>query len=124
MARLLLIDDNEMNLDMLSRRLKLRGHSVVCATNGVQGIAMAYQEHPDLILMDMNMPQMSGWDATKQLRDAPLTTKIPVVAVTSHAMKGDQERALAVGCKGFVSKPVDFDKLESVIQALLQGATK
>lgn len=122
MARLLLIDDNEMNLDVLSRRLKLRGHEVVCATNGVQGIGMANRERPDLILMDMTMPQLNGWEATRQLHEAPLTKGIPIVAVTSHAMKGDQERALAAGCSAFVSKPVDFDKLESVIQRLLSGS--
>src|SRR5271156_1266127 len=103
MAQLLLVDDNEMNLDMLSRRLRLRGHSVLCATDGLQAIGMANRERPDLILMDMNMPQMTGWDATKQLRDAPLTKEIPIVAVTSHSMKGDQERAIAVGCSAFVS---------------------
>jgi len=119
MAKLLLIDDNEMNLDMLSRRLQSRGHTVICAVNGVQGIGVANRERPDLILMDLSMPHLNGWEATKQLREAPLTKKIPVVAVTSHNMKGDQEKALQVGCAAFVLKPVNFEKLEQVIKTLL-----
>jgi len=120
MPKLLLIDDNEMNLDMLSRRLQMRGYQIVLATNGVQGIGVANRERPDLILMDMSMPHLNGWDATKQLREAPLTKAIPIVAVTSHAMKQEQERALNAGCSAFVSKPVDFERLETVIQQLLR----
>jgi CheY-like chemotaxis protein len=118
MAKVLLIDDNEMNLDMLSRRLRLKGHVVLCAADGPQGIGMATGEHPDVILMDMSMPVMDGWDATRRLREAPLTKDIPIVAVTSHAMKGERERALAAGCAAFVSKPVDFEKLEAVVTQL------
>lgn len=122
MAKLLLIDDNEMNLDMLSRRLQMRGHVVICAVNGVQGIGVANRERPDLILMDMSMPHLDGWEATKQLREAPLTKSIPVVAVTSHNMRGDQDKAIQAGCSAFVSKPVNFEKLEQVIHALLTKA--
>jgi CheY-like chemotaxis protein len=122
MAKILVVDDNEMNLDMLSRRLQVRGHVVLRAMDGVQGIDLANRELPDLILMDMSMPQLNGWEATQQLREAPLTKDIPVVAVTSHNMKGDQEKALRAGCSAFVSKPVDFQKLEQVMQGLLKKA--
>jgi two-component system cell cycle response regulator DivK len=123
-AKLLLVDDNEMNLDMLARRLQMRGYAVVCAADGIQGIAKAQSDLPDLILMDMSMPVMNGWDATRKLREIPQTQAIPVVALTSHNMKGDHEKALQAGCSAFVPKPVDIDNLQQIIQKLLQKVAR
>jgi CheY-like chemotaxis protein len=122
MARLLLVEDNEMNRDMLSRRLARRGYEVVIAVDGEQGVAMARSETPALILMDMSLPGLDGWEATRQLKATPETRSIPVIALTAHAMAGDREKAIAAGCDDFDTKPVDLDRLLGKIQALLGRA--
>jgi two-component system cell cycle response regulator DivK len=119
MAKLLLVEDNEMNRDMLSRRLERRGFQVVIATDGAQGIAMASSEKPDLILMDMSLPVVDGWDATRRLKGDPATKHIPIIAITSHAMEGDRRQALEAGCNDYDTKPVEIDRLLGKISALL-----
>jgi CheY-like chemotaxis protein len=119
MAKILLVEDNEMNRDMLSRRLVKRGFEVVMAEDGEAAVSMASSEQPDLILMDMSLPGIDGWEATGQLKAAPQTKAIPVIALTAHAMSGDREKALAAGCDDFDTKPVDFARLLSKMQALL-----
>ena len=119
MPKLLLVEDNEMNRDMLSRRLQRRGYDVVFAMDGVQGIAMASSEKPDLILMDMSLPVMDGWEATRRLKADPATAGIPIIAITSHAMTGDRRQALDAGCDDYDTKPVELDRLLGKIQALL-----
>src|ERR1041384_4323904 len=109
MPKILLVEDNEMNRDMLSRRLQRRGYEVVIAVDGRQGVAMAASEAPALILMDMSLPELDGWDATRQIKAAPATRAIPVIALTAHAMSGDRDQALAAGCDDFDVKPVDFE---------------
>ena len=121
MAKILLIEDNEMNRDMLSRRLERRGYQVVMAEDGAVGVAMAKSEAPDIILMDMSLPIVDGWEATRQIKAAPETKAIPVIALTAHAMAGDEERALASGCDDYETKPVDLPKLLAKIDALLQN---
>ncbi len=121
MAKLLLVEDNEMNRDMLSRRLLRKGYQVVVATDGRQGIAMARSEAPDLILMDMSLPVLDGWEATRQLKAAPETRSIPIIALTAHAMSGDREKALAAGCDDYDTKPIELPRLLEKIQALLKG---
>jgi len=123
MAKILLVEDNEMNRDMLSRRLQRRGYEVVVAVDGRQGIAMAASEAPALILMDMSLPEVDGWDATRQIKAAPATQAIPVIALTAHAMSGDREKAMAAGCDDFDVKPVDFERLLGKIEAQLRGKT-
>jgi two-component system, cell cycle response regulator DivK len=123
MARILLVEDNEMNRDMLSRRLIRRGYEVALALDGEQGLAMARTEAPALILMDMSLPGMDGWEATRQLKAASETSAIPVIALTAHAMAGDREKALAAGCDDFDTKPVDLERLLQKIEALLRRAT-
>jgi len=122
MARLLLVEDNEMNRDMLSRRLVRRGYEVVIAVDGEQGVAMARSESPALILMDMSLPGLDGWEATRRIKAAPETKRIPVIALTAHAMSGDREKAVAAGCDDFDTKPVDLDRLLQKIEALLGRA--
>jgi CheY-like chemotaxis protein len=122
MARILLVEDNEMNRDMLSRRLTRRGHEVVMAVDGAEGVAMAASESPELILMDMSLPVIDGWEATRQIKAAPATQAIPVIALTAHAMSGDREKALAAGCDDYDTKPIELDRLLSKIQSLLGGA--
>ena len=122
MARILFIEDNEMNRDMLSRRLARRGYEVAIAVDGEQGVALARAEAPALILMDMSLPGMDGWEATRRLKAAPETCAIPVIALTAHAMAGDRERAIAAGCDDFDTKPVDLDRLLEKIEALLARA--
>lgn len=123
MPKILLVEDNEMNRDMLSRRLERRGFEIRIAVDGAEGVALAQQELPDLILMDMSLPVMDGWTATRQLKTIPQTQAIPVIALTAHAMAGDQERCLAAGCDDYDTKPVDFPRLMNKIQALLgEGA--
>jgi len=119
MPRILLVEDNEMNRDMLSRRLVKRGYDVALALDGEQGVAMARAEVPALILMDMSLPGIDGWEATRQLKAAPETRAIPVIALTAHAMAGDREKALAAGCDDFDTKPVDLNRLLEKIEALL-----
>jgi CheY-like chemotaxis protein len=118
-ARILLVEDNEMNRDMLSRRLERRGFEVIVAVDGEEGVARARAEAPDLVLMDMSLPVLDGWEATRQLKAAPETKSIPVVALTAHAMSGDREKALEAGCDDFDTKPIDFPRLLSKVEALL-----
>jgi len=117
--KILLVEDNELNRDMLARRLKRHGMEVVEALDGSQALAVAAAEQPDLILMDMNLPGIDGWEATRSLRADPATQHIPVIALTAHAMVGDRERALAVGCNEYETKPVDFVRLLTKIQVLV-----
>jgi two-component system, cell cycle response regulator DivK len=120
MPKLLLVEDNEMNRDMLARRLQYRGYEVVIAVDGQAGIEMARSESPDLILMDMSLPVLSGWDATRALKGSDTTTAIPVIALTAHAMSDDREKALTAGCDDYDTKPVDLARLVEKIEALLQ----
>lgn len=122
MAKVLLVEDNEMNRDMLSRRLSKRGHEVVTAVDGAEGIAKARSERPDLILMDMSLPVLHGWDATRALREDPDTRSIPVIALTAHAMAGDREKALEAGCDDFDTKPVELPRLLEKMERLLGAA--
>lgn len=121
--KILLVEDNEMNRDMLSRRLERRGFQVSIAVDGAQGVELAHQVIPDLILMDMSLPVMDGWTATRQLKGDPSTQTIPVIALTAHAMAGDQEKCRAAGCDDYDTKPVDFTRLMGKIQALLGEET-
>jgi len=119
MPRLLIVEDNEMNRDMLSRRLAKRGYDVAIAVDGEQGLAMARSAPPALILMDMSLPGLDGWEATRQLKALPETRGVPVIALTAHAMAGDREKAIAAGCDDFDTKPVDLPRLLAKIEALL-----
>jgi two-component system cell cycle response regulator DivK len=123
MAKILLVEDNEMNRDMLSRRLARRGYEVAVAVDGEQGVAMARSEAPALILMDMSLPGLDGWEATRRIKAEPDTRAIPVIALTAHAMAGDREKALAAGCDDFDTKPVELDRLLGKIGALLGSGT-
>jgi CheY-like chemotaxis protein len=122
MAKILIVEDNEMNLDMLSRRLSRRGFAVVTATNGVEGLQLATSEGPDLILMDMSLPQMDGWEATRHLKAHRSTQKIPVIALTAHAMVGDREKAIGAGCDDYDTKPIDLNRLLLKINGLLENS--
>jgi len=119
MAKILLVEDNEMNRDMLSRRLARNGFEVVIAVNGQEGVDLAVSEKPDLILMDMSLPILDGWEATRQVKAHPETAKIPVIALTAHAMAQDKADALAAGCDEFDTKPVELPRLMGKINALL-----
>lgn len=119
MIKILLVEDNEMNRDMLSRRLQRKGYAVVTAVDGASGVSIAQAELPDLILMDMNLPILDGWEATKQIRSNTQTGKIPIIAQTAHAMSGDREKCLAVGCDDYIAKPVEFQQLLVKIERLL-----
>ena len=119
MAKILLVEDNEMNRDMLSRRLERRGYEVVIAADGGQGVELARAERPDLVLMDMSLPVLDGWEATRRLKADPETKDIPIIALTAHAMAGDQEKALAAGCDDYDTKPVDLNSLLAKIEARL-----
>ena len=119
MPKILLIEDNEMNRDMLSRRLERKGFQVLMAVDGAQGIAMAKVESPDLILMDMSLPVLDGWEATKQLKAASETQRIPVIGLSAHAMAGDRETAIAAGCDDYDTKPVEFPRLLGKIEIFL-----
>lgn len=121
MTKILLVEDDEMNRDMLSRRLIKRGYEVVIATDGQEGVEMARSEDPDVVLMDMSLPVMDGWTATGELKGSEATASIPVIALTAHAMAGDQERALAAGCDDFDTKPVELARLLGKIEALVSG---
>jgi two-component system, cell cycle response regulator DivK len=120
MSKILLVEDNEMNRDMLSRRLQRRGYQVVIAVDGAQGVQMAQAEKPDLILMDMSLPVLDGWAATRQLKTLPTTQAIPIIALTAHAMSGDREKALDIGCDEYDIKPIEFPRLLGKIEAFLQ----
>ena len=119
MPKLLLVEDNELNRDMLSRRLIRKGYEVICANDGAAGVELARSEQPDLILMDMSLPVLSGWDATSQLKQMPDAQTIPIIALTAHAMASDQARARAVGCDDYDTKPVDLPRLLEKIESLL-----
>lgn len=119
MTKILLVEDNEMNRDMLSRRLARRGYEVVMAVDGQQGVDMAGTESPDLILMDMSLPVLDGWEATRHIKSASDTGAIPIIALTAHAMVGDREKALEAGCDDFDTKPIELPRLLEKIEALL-----
>jgi len=119
MAKLLLVEDNEMNRDMLSRRLERRGYQVVMAVDGQQGVDMARSEAPDLILLDMSLPVVDGWEAARLIKSEAQTKDIPVIALTAHAMAGDKEKALQAGCDDYDTKPVELPRLLGKIDALL-----
>jgi CheY-like chemotaxis protein len=121
MPRILLVEDNEMNRDMLSRRLQRKGYEVTMAVDGRQGVEMARSGGYDLILMDMSLPEIDGWEATRQLRAAPETKVVPIIGLTAHAMAGDREKALEAGCNDYDTKPVELPRLLGKIEALLGG---
>ena len=121
MAKILLVEDNEMNRDMLSRRLKKRGYDVAMAFDGQQGVSMASSEAPDLILLDISLPVMDGWDVARKLKGDSATQGIPIIALTAHAMAGDREKCMAVGCDEYDTKPIDFKRLLQKIESLLKG---
>ena len=121
MPKILLVEDNEMNRDMLSRRLERRGYLMVIAEDGRQGVELALSELPDLILMDMSLPVMDGWEATRRIKAAPETAAIPIIALTAHAMAGDREQALQAGCDDYDCKPIELPRLLEKIEALLKG---
>jgi CheY-like chemotaxis protein len=121
MPKVLLVEDNEMNRDMLSRRLTRNGFEVVVAVDGAQGIAMAMSEMPDVILMDMSLPVIDGWEATRRVKADPATRSIPVIALTANAMVEDRERAMAAGCDDFDTKPVELPRLLEKLRAHLPG---
>ncbi|MCK4950435.1 MAG: response regulator [Gammaproteobacteria bacterium] len=119
MIKILLVEDNEMNREMLTRRLEKQNFEVVTADDGQQAIELAETVSPDLILMDMSLPIMDGWEATRQIKANPETAKIPVIALTAHAMTGDRKKALEAGCDEYDTKPVDLDRLTKKINSLL-----
>ncbi len=119
MSRILLVEDNEMNRDMLSRRLERKGFTVSIAVDGRQGIDMARAARFDLVLMDMSLPEIDGWETTRLMRAAPETATVPIIALTAHAMAGDRDRALAAGCNDYDTKPVDLERLLGKMRALL-----
>ena len=122
MAKILLVEDNELNRDMLSRRLERKGFEVVMAADGQQGIDLAMSEDPDLILMDMDLPIVDGWEATRRVKAGESTRGIPVIALTAHAMVGDRDKAIAAGCDDYDTKPIDFSRLLGKIETLLGSA--
>ena len=119
MAKILLVEDNEMNRDMLSRRLIRRGYEVELAVDGREGVDKARAGNYDLVLMDMSLPEIDGWEATRQLRAAPETKDLPIIALTAHAMAGDRDNALEAGCNDYDTKPIEIDRLLGKITALL-----
>jgi two-component system cell cycle response regulator DivK len=121
MAKLLLVEDNPENRDMLSRRLLRRGFDLVYAGDGAEAVSLTKEQKPDLVLMDLSLPIMDGWEATRRIKDDPDTSAIPVIALTAHAMSGDREKALAAGCNDYDTKPVDLPRLLGKIDALLNG---
>lgn len=122
MTKILLVEDNEMNRDMLSRRLIRKGYEVVIGVDGQEGIALAERERPDLVLMDMDLPIIDGWEATRRMKAAEATRAIPVIALTAHAMAEHRDKALAAGCDDYDTKPVDFPRLLEKIESLLGRA--
>jgi CheY-like chemotaxis protein len=120
MIRILYVEDNEDNVYMLSQRLRKHGFEVIVASDGQQGVEMAYREKPDLILMDLGLPSLDGWSAARLLKEAPDTRPIPIIALSAHTMPGDRERALAAGCDEYAAKPVVFERLLAKIDSLLQ----
>ena len=122
MTRVLLVEDNEMNRDMLSRRLARRGYEVIFAVDGQQGLNLARSERPDIILMDMSLPVLDGWEATRRVKADPATRHIPVIGLTAHSMSGDREKAIEAGCDDYDTKPVEFDRLIGKMERLLTAA--
>ena len=120
MTKILLVEDNEMNRDMLSRRLERKGFEVVIAVDGKAGIDMASSSNPDIILMDLSLPVIDGWEATRRIKADPATQTIPVIALTAHAMAGDEQKALEAGCDDYDTKPIDLKRLLGKIEALLE----
>ena len=121
MTKVLLVEDNEMNRDMLSRRLVRKGFDVVMAADGAQGVSMAQTEFPDIVLMDMSLPVIDGWEATRRIKSDDRTRHIPVIALTAHAMSGDRQKALDAGCDDYDTKPVELKRLIDKISALVNG---
>ena len=121
MTHILLVEDNEMNRDMLSRRLERKGFEITIAVDGEEGVAKALSVKPDLILMDMSLPKLDGWEATRQVKANPETASIPIIALTAHAMAEDREKALAAGCDEYDTKPVELPRLLEKIQGMLDG---
>jgi CheY-like chemotaxis protein len=119
--KILLVEDNEMNRDMLSRRLERKGYQIVMAVDGAEGVAMAKSESPDLILMDMSLPVLNGWEATGKIKQDPETQAIPVIALTAHAMASDREKALSAGCEDYDTKPIELPRLLEKIETLLKA---
>jgi two-component system cell cycle response regulator DivK len=117
--KILIVEDNEMNRDMLSRRLARRGYEVVVAVDGAEAIDRARSEHPTLILMDMSLPVIDGWEATRRLKADPLTAAIPIIALTAHALSSDREKAFEAGCDGYETKPIEFPRLLAAMEKLL-----
>jgi CheY-like chemotaxis protein len=124
MPRILLVEDNEMNRDMLSRRLSRNGYEVVIAVDGQQGVDLALSQRPDLILMDMSLPVIDGWEATRRIKAEGATSKIPVIALTAHAMAGDREKAMEAGCDDYDTKPVEIARLLGKMAALLEAPSR
>jgi CheY-like chemotaxis protein len=124
MAKILLVEDNEMNRDMLSRRLIRRGYEVAVAVDGAQGVAMARSEKPDLVLMDLSLPGIDGWEATRRIKGGADTKHLPVIGLTAHAMAGDREKALEAGCDDYDTKPIELDRLIGKIESLLSNGAK
>ncbi len=122
MAKVLLVEDNEMNRDMLSRRLQRKGFEVIVAADGREGVAKASAESPDLILLDMSLPVMDGWEAARQIKHDPETRNIPIIALTAHAMAGDREKALEAGCDEYETKPIELPRLLGKIKLFLGDA--
>ncbi len=119
MTKILLVEDNEMNRDMLARRLQKRGYEMLLAVDGLLAVEMTQKERPDLVLMDMSLPGLDGWEASRRLKSDPATAGIPIIALTAHAMAEDREKALAAGCNEFETKPVDLASLLAKMEALL-----
>jgi two-component system cell cycle response regulator DivK len=124
MRRILLVEDNEMNRDMLSRRLARRGFSILLAADGLEGLQMARAERPDLLLLDMDLPILDGWEAARRLKADAETRSIPIIALTAHAMSGDRERALQAGCDDYETKPIELDRLLAKMATLLEKAER
>ncbi|HEY8691349.1 MAG TPA: response regulator [Chloroflexota bacterium] len=120
MPKILLVEDNDMNRDMLSRRLMRRGFELLTAVDGAEGVALAREQAPDLILMDMSLPVIDGWTASRQLKADPVTARIPIIALTAHAMAGDREKALEAGCDDYDSKPIEFSRLLEKMETFLR----
>jgi len=123
MHKILLVEDNEMNRDMLTRRLQRHGFSVCCAHDGAAGVAMAVSERPDLILMDVALGEMDGWEATQLIKANPATSAIPIMALTAHALASDRAKSIEVGCSDFDTKPVDMERLLGKMRALLPSSS-
>jgi len=122
MAKILIVEDNEMNRDMLSRRLERKGYTVVMAVDGGEGVEKAESETPDIILMDMSLPVVDGWEATRRVKANPATKHVPVIALTAHAMAGDRDKTIEAGCNDYDTKPIDLPRLLGKIEALLEKA--